>query len=670
MKSIRLQLVLIFGLIIFIACSVIVAVTGMMTQKMLQENLNEELAAKAADSAATVQVKIDLEFRVLEQIASRTRVSKPENTMEDRLAALADDLKKNNYLRLAFVTPDGMAHYTDNTEKDLSDRAYVQSALSGTTNHSDVIVSKVDGSTVVAFATPVTSGEQVVGALVAIYPDSQISGFITDIQVPGGGYAFIVSKQGVIQGHPRKDLVQTQYNLFEAAKKDPKLTALADAMTKVVAGEKGAAEYEFMKADAPDVYEKKEMGYAPIQGDTWFFCVTSPLNALQADMNQLQWISVLVAVLITVIALVLVFFLSTRISKPIVKVSQQAETFSKGDFRETGTQKAKRKDEIGVLQNAFVEMAASIRQLVGNILSTAEQLAASSEELTATSEHVQTTSLEIVRTVDDIAKGASEQATDTEKGSHLALLLGEEIDKSIHGLDGLQTMSHSMSETASNGLSAVRQLKTSSGVMENASGRVKTNISDTYESVKKIGEASNFIATIAKQTNLLALNAAIEAARAGEQGRGFAVVAEQIRTLAEQSATSTQQIGKIVRELEDSTDLSVSAVDAVLNALKEQLESVQQTEASYTSIHSSVTESITSIQSIAGGSEEMSVQKNRIIEVLTGLSAIAEENAAGTEEVSATVTIQGSAISEVTAASKDLAEMAQALLDEIGRFQI
>ena len=138
-----------------------------------------------------------MELRILEQVAGRTRVSDPANPMEDRAKALADDLKRNGYTRLAFVDLAGMAYYSDGTSKDLSDRAYVKKALAGTPNVSDTIVSKVDGSVVMAYAVPVKFKDAMVGALVAIRPGDFIGNTVKDVSIGGTSYAYIISKTGV-----------------------------------------------------------------------------------------------------------------------------------------------------------------------------------------------------------------------------------------------------------------------------------------------------------------------------------------------------------------------------------------------------------------------------------------------------------------------------------------
>lgn len=145
------------------------------------------------------------------------------------------------------------------------------------------------------------------------------------------------------------------------------------------------------------------------------------------------------------------------------------------------------------------------------------------------------------------------------------------------------------------------------------------------------------IKRIAQQTNLLALNAAIEAARAGEAGRGFAVVADEIRKLAEQSNGFTGEIADIIEELSEKTEKAVATMDQVGKFMKEQTESVSSTNQKFEGIASSIEKMKNAIEIIAKSSKGMETKKEVIITTMENLSAISQQNAAGTEEVSASI---------------------------------
>ncbi len=664
MKTIKWKLITATGAMLILVCAALGMMAVLMSSSVIKADIEKNIEGKAVDIAHIVSINITKELAILEQIATRTRISNADNPMEDRLAALSEDFKRIGYLRLAFVDMAGLAHYTDGTTADLAERGYVKKALEGTSNISDTLISKVDGSVIMAFAVPVKNGDKVMGAIVAIRPGEFVSQSILNSSIGGSSYAFLVSDSGIIQAHKDPEMVKSQYNILEEAKKDPKAAALAEIMERAVNGETGNSTYWFMGID-------KFMGYAPVENSNWAAAMTIPENEVMAPVKKLEMMLFGITAGLIMLGLAGAWFMGTQISVPIVAATAQAQTMAQGDFTQDVPESyLSRKDEIGKLAHAYKEMTGNFRVLIGTVVTLAQQVAAASEQLTAVSEQVNASSNEISRSVEEIAEGATDQAKETENGAHQAADLGELIDADTEKLKALESASSEISSRVHEGLKAVDVLQKKADETQSATQAISEGINLTNDSSRRIGEASNMISTIADQTNLLALNAAIEAARAGEHGRGFAVVAEEIRKLAEQSTESTRTIDNMVSELRKNSQDSVKTMEQVTGAIAEQLSSVRETEAKYKEISGSVEGSLVLIRNLSASSQQMSHNKDKIVEVMAGLSAIAEENAASTEEVAAGVHLQTASIEEIAHASKSLAELAQELTEASARFRI
>lgn len=190
----------------------------------------------------------------------------------------------------------------------------------------------------------------------------------------------------------------------------------------------------------------------------------------------------------------------------------------------------------------------------------------------------------------------------------------------------------------------------------------------TNESAMKIKAATTLITSIAEETNLLSLNAAIEAARAGEQGRGFAVVAEQIQKLAEESNESAKQIGQIIALLMTDSEKAVQTMSEVKQVMEDQNENVGMTKEQFEEMHGGIAKTIEGIRSIADKMEKIDNTRINVVDIVQNLTSLAQENAAGTEESSASVTEVGEHMSAITQKSGELRKIADDLQKEMEVF--
>ena len=205
---------------------------------------------------------------------------------------------------------------------------------------------------------------------------------------------------------------------------------------------------------------------------------------------------------------------------------------------------------------------------------------------------------------------------------------------------------------------------------------VEATVRTTAELVNKLGERSQEIGAIvdtisdlAGQTNLLALNAAIEAARAGEQGRGFAVVAEEVRKLAEQSATAAQQIAGLIGGIQSDTSKAVSSMDTGCQEVAKGASSVEGLKAVFEEISQLVAEISDKINNMSDSVAHVADQSIEVTRQMNDIDKGSKQVADDMQSISAATEEQSASAEEIASASDSLARQAQEVQENLQKFQ-
>jgi len=551
------------------------------------------------------------------------------------------------------------AHFVSDPGYEPEARPWYDLAMSSSPNvaFTSPYVDVSTGFTVVSAITTVMDGNSIEGFIAADVSLATIPDIMTKFTIGERGTNFLIGTDGALIYAADSKLTEDGVNMYDI----PELSGFATAVLS------GKTDVEMATFNG----EEYIVAYQPMTINGWG--VVQLVNQDEIFSGLRSFTSILVGIFV-VGALVLASFVFMSIRKtlaPIKGATSLAKTLGSGDFTTDVPEKdMKREDEIGELSKAFDEMTRNFRTLVSEITESAHHVSSSSEQMNVTADEVSHTSNEVAKTIEEIAEGATDQAQSTEKGAEKTYELGHLIENNKEDMNRLNDASTSMVEMVQGGLEIVNGLTVKTSATNEAAQDIFSVIQKTDESTSKIGEASNVIASIADQTNLLALNAAIEAARAGDAGRGFAVVADEIRKLAEQSTESTKEIDAIVQELTESSKLAVETIHKVNEIISEQVDSVTDTEEKYKEIFKAVEQSVEAIENLNISEKNMEEKKGEILDTIQNLSAIAEENAASTEEASAAVTEQSTSMTQIVDASKSLSQLAEELTYSVSKFKV
>lgn len=301
-----------------------------------------------------------------------------------------------------------------------------------------------------------------------------------------------------------------------------------------------------------------------------------------APILAMRNLTLLVAALCALLALVVSVSVASGISKPVIELKDLSQKVAAGDYKARA--QIKRQDELGILGSSFNDMINSLQSINEAILEAVDKAVNVSQELSASSEQNSASIEEVSSTINEFAS-TLEQVNDSSQR------MAEEANS-------VKTVSEQGSEKMQETNATMQQVLKLSTQSQEVMDRLA-------EASGKISNITEFISDVAEKTNLLALNAAIEAARAGEHGRGFAVVADEVRTLAEQTQNSVSQIRVIVDQLGSELANAVKTISENSEATQEGVKVLETTGELFRDIVTRIDGLVNVIEQIAESREQL-----------------------------------------------------------------
>ena len=316
------------------------------------------------------------------------------------------------------------------------------------------------------------------------------------------------------------------------------------------------------------------------------------------------------------LSLVVSLTIARMITLPIRRLSLEVGKVAAGDLKVSFDKAGK--DEVGQLTRDFGAMVESLRNLIGQVSSTANQVTAAANQLMSNAEQIATGA-------EEVAAQAATVATASEEMSATSGDIAQNCQMAAE-------VSQQASVKASTGAEVV-------DATVRVMGRIASRVHDTAKSVgslgsrsDQIGEIVGTIQDIADQTNLLALNAAIEAARAGEQGRGFAVVADEVRALAERTTKATREIGEMIKAIQVETKTAVAAMEEGVGEVEQGTAEAGRSGQALQEIQEQINSVSMQIHQVATAAEEQTATTGEISSNIHQITDVVHETAKGAHE--------------------------------------
>lgn len=363
-------------------------------------------------------------------------------------------------------------------------------------------------------------------------------------------------------------------------------------------------------------------------------------SAAQDDFRLGQYIVIILAIAAIVLTVVVALLFTRSIVGPVHALLGATQDIAQGNLK--SEVEVSGADELTELQSATAKMRVSLRETIEHIAHSSGQLASAAEEMSSITQ--------------ESTQGARQQSVETEMAATAVNQMTAAVEEVARNASSASQSTQLSERSAMTGQARVGHTITS---IEKLSASVKQTcleVEGLADKTQDIAKVLDVIRSIAEQTNLLALNAAIEAARAGEQGRGFAVVADEVRALAHRTQTSTQEIEKMIQEIQKDSGDAVHSMRRSNEEAQITLSTAQDAGVAISEITAAISDINERNLLIAAASEEQA-QVARSVDVnLVSIRDLSAQSA--------------SAAHQTSTASQELSQLAVDLNRLVSRFAI
>jgi len=466
----------------------------------------------------------------------------------------------------------------------------------------------------------------------------------------------IFTKEGIVAG------TQSKYDTFnlEAFKPINKQWDLAEQ--EVTFNEIDIENYSYFQSVLP-IYSGSE-------------CVATIVSLYSKEItksNTMQVIKLLSAVYLVCILLIVPLTIVVVVRGVIIPIQSTASMVRdiagrKGDL--TKTVKISGEDEIAQLALAFNDLIKSMSEIVTMIRDTSDKVTTSSQSLSSTAQEMNASTVEISNTIQRVSKGVSEQAAKIETTSRIMEEMSTSVKQVSTNAQAAAASSKRASETAGEGGTLAHEAVKRMAKINEVIGAAAQLVQSLAGRSQQIFEIVDVLTSIADQTNLLALNAAIEAARAGEAGRGFAVVAEEVRKLAEGSATSAKDIARLVSEIQKETTDAASSMEVGTKEVAQGTQIVNRVGSALGLIVKAAQEASQMVSQIASATVQQLEGTQNVVKSVSEIANIAEQSASAAQEATASTQEQTASMEEMASGAQELSRMAVDLKELVAKFKL
>ncbi len=409
-------------------------------------------------------------------------------------------------------------------------------------------------------------------------------------------------------------------------------------------------------------------GYSIGNNGEYIVIVSADKSDVFKNNNTVAKLAFGFQIFIVLIFMIIAVLVGRRLVRPLSEVTIAMKRIAEGKLDTSTDIRSPLKEAVSLIDSANI-LKDKLNDIIGKVKDSSDELVNESDLVFRLSQSSSDTTSQISSVIEDLATSASTIASSVQSIDEQTITMGDDIDDILNTTGVLVELSNDIKVANVDAANYIEKVSNSSKESVCAVNDITKQVEDTNEAIMAIRQAVTEIQSIASQTNLLALNASIEAARAGEAGRGFAVVATEIGNLSTQSNASASLINDIVNNIVAQSQKSVQLSSDVAGIITQEQKYILDTQDKFNVLNEKIENSLIEIDTISKKIDSLNNAKLSIIESVADLSAISEENAASSQEASASTTAIANDIETISENSKSTKNQAIVLSDLVSYFK-
>jgi methyl-accepting chemotaxis protein len=401
--------------------------------------------------------------------------------------------------------------------------------------------------------------------------------------------------------------------------------------------------------------------------------VTEYYEQVQTNLEK-QVKSIVVSAIIGAVILIIFSVASSlrttyAITRPLDRIAEQAREIADGNLQVEPFVYNKR-DELGQLNQSFQQMTEQLHHLIKEVQVASDQVNSFATLVEAENATLSEITKQIAVSTDELSAGAQSISSELQDSVHMISDMDEHFSSNVVITKESKELAQKAKGAVNTGLETLQSQEKNVEETQLATQSIERATKQFQSYAEKIEDVAAAVSSISEHTNLLALNAAIEAARAGEAGKGFAVVATEVRKLADESKNLMTEVFSVIGELKLGLEEVVVSVGHGVTMSLEQKETMTLTSKSFHVIQESMELMDSQISNLVQGVSKSKELGEHVLSNVDNISAVVEETAAGSEEISAATTEQVHAFTNLSGKVLELKQLTVSLQQSISRFRV